>query len=379
LSTRTAYRCGAACVAVETEDAGASRWLAEFVTPWFEPCSAAASACTVRFTPSRSLYESAERRRATASTLLFPCFGLDRADVSLPGWTDGGATIVADDELGSFYRVQAAAVEVIARPDDPSARIGLMRVVRELLVAGRLAIDPLLDLHAAAFETPVGAILLAGPKAAGKTTLLAHFLRGGGVALIGNDRVLVDVQAAPPVVLGVPVLVSIRERTLALFPELRRTPGERPAVWHSGERALSSISERPRAHPPRSFGLTPAQLALRCTSATARSAPVAAIVFPEIDPACKQWAVEPLAADIGSRYLLDSRYGEGATPRSQTIFERMMSRGGSRSDDTAVRAARLSTAVRLIRCRLGSRAYANGPRDLLQALTGAGAPAEQLR
>ena len=32
MKVRTAYRCGAACVAVETEDRDASRWLAEFVT-----------------------------------------------------------------------------------------------------------------------------------------------------------------------------------------------------------------------------------------------------------------------------------------------------------------------------------------------------------
>ena len=293
----------------------------------------------------------------------------------LPGWTEGGATVVGDHELGSFYRVEAQTVEVVARPDVPGARIGLMRVVRELLVAGRLAAEPLFDLHAAAFETPAGALLLAGPKESGKTTLLVHCLRGGDVALIANDRVLVDARPAPPVASGVPVLVAIREPTLALFPELRRTPGERPAVRHSGEHAPESLDARE----PRTFGLTPAQLAQRCASTSARSAPVAAIVFPEIDPACDEWSVEPLDADAGSRYLLDSRYGVQATPRSRTLFEGMMTRSPLRVDDMPVRRAGSSIAVPLIRCRLGPRAYASHPRALLQALMRSYAPAEQLR
>ena len=177
VTNRTAYRCGAARVAVETGDRDASRWLAEFVTPWFEPCPALSSSRDVRFRASQIEFESIERQYSAATTRPIPCFGLDSDVVQLAGWTEAGTTVVADTELGSFYRVSATGVEVIARPGFPRARIGLMRVVRELLVAGAKAADRLLDLHAAAFATSAGAVLLVGPKQAGKTTLLTHFLR----------------------------------------------------------------------------------------------------------------------------------------------------------------------------------------------------------
>jgi len=53
--------------------------------------------------------------------------------VFCPGWVDAdGANVVWDEEFGCYYRVRDDHVEVVARPRDRQARIGLMRVVREL-------------------------------------------------------------------------------------------------------------------------------------------------------------------------------------------------------------------------------------------------------
>ena len=379
MRTRTSYRCGPACIAVETDDPNASRWLAEFVTPWFEPCSVIASAHNVRFTVSGAAFESIDRRCATAATRPFPCFGLDRGVVALPGWSEEDTTVLADTELGSFYSVSARGVEVTARPDFARARIGLMRVVRELLVAGRQARAPLLDLHAAAFATPAGAILLAGPKRAGKTTLLTHFLRCGDVSLIANDRVLVDDHPASPVVFGVPVLVSIRESTLEIFPELRRTPDERPAVLHSGEVARPVVVRPSDPGPHRDFGLTPWQLAQRCGSATTRCAPIATIVFPEFDAAWENCSLEPLSVKAGAMRLLEARYGGSATGRPRTLFEDMMSPCEPHGDDSLARVTRLSADVPLFRCRLGPGAYRNGAHQLLRRLLSGRSPVEHPR
>ena len=376
---RTGYRCGAARVVVETDDQGASRWLAEFVTPWFEPCPALSSARSIRFTVSRAEFEAIERGYAEATTCLVPCFALDRGVVALPGWTEAGTTIMADTELGSFYRVSGTAVEVIARPEFPRARIALMRVVRELLVAAAQAANRLLDLHAAAFAMPAGAVLLVGPKRAGKTTLLTHFLRQGGASLIANDRVLVDVEPVSPIAFGVPTLVSVRMDTLELFPDLRRSPNERPAVFHSGESAGPLIFEPPGAGPSSDFGLSPKQLAQRCGSGTTRCAPIAAIVFPEIDAASSGWSLEPLAIDVGSMQLFDARYGVGATTRPRTIFEEIVGRCELHGDNAQTQGARLSAAVPLFRCRLGAGAYRNGASELLQSLVGERAAAESAR
>jgi hypothetical protein len=254
-----------------------------------------------------------------------------------------------------------------------------MRVVRELLVAGAKAADRLLDLHAAAFATAAGAVLLVGPKQAGKTTLLAYCLRCRRASLIANDRVLVDVQPVPPIAFGVPTLVSVRAGTLELFPDLRRTPNERPAVFHSEESAEGTSSDASATGPARDFGLSPAQLAQRCGSGTAGSAPIAAVVFPEMEMVSGGWSLEPLAIGVGANRLLDSRYGIRATSRPWTIFADMMGPCEPHGDDAATQAARLSAAVPLLRCRLGPGAYRNGADDLLQALVGQRAATEPAR
>ena len=307
-----------------------------------------------------------------------PCFGLDSEVVQLAGWTEAGTTVVADAELGSFYRVSATGVEVIARPGFRRARIGLMRVVRELLVAGAKAAERLLDLHAAAFATPAGAVLLVGPKQAGKTTLLTHFLRSQRTSLIANDRVLVDVEPVPPIAFGVPTLVSVRVGTLALFPDLRRTAHERPALFHSDEGPGATVFDVSDTCPPRDFSLTPAQLAQRCRSGTTDCAPIAAIVFPEMDTASGGWSLEPLAIDVGSNHLLDSRYGIRAVRQPRTIFVDLVGCRERRDDDVATQVARLSATVPLFRCRLGPRAYRNAADDLLQALVGGRAAVERV-
>ena len=375
MTTRAGFRFGPARVAVETDDRDVSRWLTEFVTPWFEGCAAHPGDRVVRFTASRAAFAAAQRQCAAATTRPLACFSLDREVATLPGWTDGGATFAADTEMGSFYRVSAAGVEVLARPEYSRARIGLMRVVREILVGGRRAVQRLLDLHAAAFATPGGAILLAGPKQAGKTTLLTHALQSGRASLIANDRVLVDVEPGSPAVIGVPTVVSVRAGTLELFPWLRRAQDERPALLHGAETAASAIAVPPGAAPSREFGLSLAQLAQRCGSATTRRAPAAAIVFPEIDLASRGWSLEPLAGEAGTLRLLDSRYGIRGMPRPPTIFDEPASRGEPQGESTHTQIARLAAAVPLFRCRLGPGAYRDGAGALLAALTGEPLPA----
>jgi hypothetical protein len=368
LKIRTAYRSGPACVAVETDDRDASRWLAEFVTPWFEPCSAPSSALTVSFTASRSLFDSLERRRAMAAARPASCFALDSGIVALPGWTEGDATIVADAELGSFYRASSRRVEMVARPDFPRARIALMRVVRELLMAQRRALEPLLDLHAAAFGTSAGAVVLAGPKKAGKTTLLAHFLRcGENVSLIANDRVLVDAQSESPIAFGVPVLVSIREGTLELFPELRRASDEWPVVVHSAEKPAA---RKPAVASQANFGLTPAQFAERCGSATAPSGAVVAIVFPEVSATDADWSLVAMTADAALPGLVDAAYGRRAPGGTKTVFEAVADDCAAEGLPPTAQVARLASAAPVYRCRVGLGAYRRDARELLQALVG---------
>ena len=106
-------------------------------------------------------------------------FTLDSRLVRLPRW-NGGATdevVAFDEEFDVYYTVSEARrqVDVLARTLRPWGRVALLRVVRELAME-EAAADGGVFLHAAAFERDGIAYVIAGPKHAGKTTLLVHAL-----------------------------------------------------------------------------------------------------------------------------------------------------------------------------------------------------------
>jgi hypothetical protein len=76
-------------------------------------------------------------------------------------------------------------------------------------------------------DQPGGAVLLMGPKRAGKTTTLLRLLRAGAAGLVANDKVFV--RAAPgirPELRSLPVSIGVRADTLGLFPELAALKGQ---------------------------------------------------------------------------------------------------------------------------------------------------------
>ena len=132
-NVQAAYLFGKAKIEVSIDDREVARWLAEFLTPWFSTEAPGQADLHVRMTASAERFTTLACREAKSSLRPVPCFGLDSALVSYPGWCEeDGSTVVADKEFGCYYRVRDHQVEVVARPQDRLARIGLMRVVREL-------------------------------------------------------------------------------------------------------------------------------------------------------------------------------------------------------------------------------------------------------
>ena len=357
------YSFGPAVVDVDTDTDGDSRWLAEFLTPWAAATAFGSGDVRVHLNRSDPVFDALDRRSGTANARLIPCFALDSRLVTLPGWDDGGGTVLADEELGCFYQVHGRSVHIVARQGERRARLGLMRVVREALAARRLARGRLLDLHAAAIQVGQRAVLIAGPKHVGKTTLLCHALASGGARLLANDRVFVDVDQTPGVVYGVPTLVSVRPATLELFPDLRRGPAERPVLLHAGEHEETSDVA---AH-GRDFSLSPAQLARRLDSTCVPSAPLGAIVFPEISSDADTWIVDALGAAEGLALLGACVYGGHREGQSRTILDELGGLGPPRADTEAM-AGRVADEVRFLRCRLGPHAYDRGADAWLRAL-----------
>jgi hypothetical protein len=252
------YRLGPARIDVESDDADAARWLREFLIPWFEACPPGSGEFRVRLTGSASALGALARRQAGATLRPHACFALDSQVVELPGWPDAEGTVLADDRLGCFYQLRRGSVEIAAPPGIRRVRIGLMRVVRELAALRMLGEAGCLDLHAAAFAVKDRAVLLVGPKRAGKTTLLVSSLASGRASLLANDRVFVDARRTPALAFGVPTLVSIRPDTLERF----QAGGERPGRHRAAAPRRSRRMRRTAPATPYAPSLlSPAQLA----------------------------------------------------------------------------------------------------------------------
>lgn len=364
----TGYRFGSALIDVEVDDADAARWLKEFLTPWFEPIAPGKGQMTVRLTVSAAAFADLAGRQAGAICHPVACFALDSEVVSLPGWAADGSTVIADSGRGCFYRLRPPHVEIIAPPGGRGVRVGLMRVVREFAAACMLRQPTVIDLHAAAFVVEGRAVLIVGPKEAGKTTLLVHALASGRAHLLANDRVFVDAGQAHAEAIGMPTLVSLRDDTLRLFPNLRRDFPARPALLHAAELAAGDSGLVEPGEAPPGFALSPAQLAARIGVGLVRRAPVAALVFPEISPAAGAWALEPVSPADAAARLRQCLYGARTDPRSATVFgEFAGGEGGPRAEQAAL-AHGLAVRLPLLRCCLGRDAYRDGAEAWLRAL-----------
>jgi len=356
-------RCGEALVEVAAGDPSTARWLREFVEPWFAPAAGGRVNARVRLVASLARFDELDARQMAAGTHPVPSFSLDSALVSYPGWSEpDGATVVADGEYGCFYRVLGKGVEVVAKPGDRMARIGLLRVVREVATLRALTAPGVLDLHAAAFATRDGAVLLIGGKRAGKATLLAHVLTSGQAALLANDRVLVDCSSL--LVTGVPTIVPVREETERRFPALGRGLPRRAALLHAGE--VTSVEVAAMDSGAR-LVLSPAQFARQLGAASAGSAKLGLIVFPEITEDESAWSLVPVAREDGNARLLAGLYASRTGPREPTVFQAAAGETPIPGTQAAL-ALQLAAAVPLVVCRLGPYAYRGHARAWLRAL-----------
>ena len=352
-SCQTTYRFGEVATEVEIDDPEVARWLAEFMCPWFSTEAQNGAALKVSMSSSGEQLSALARVQAERHPQPLACFRLDRRVVSCPGWVEpGGSILAADQEFGCYYHVQGNQVEVISRPQDRPARIGLMRVVRELAIQRVLSRSETLDLHAAAFVFRGRAILLAGDKNAGKTTLLAHALTSPHTALMANDRVIVDggLEAR-----GVPTVVSVRAETERAFPALGRRLPRRAVLFHKGELAAEDLT-RVSTYQPSVLALSMAQFARQLNSRLEPSAPVSAIVFPEVSPTTSGWSLSSMDPAEAAARLRRNIYGSALATCTGTIFQKI-TKTLPGIDGQASLADRLAAAMPVIRCLLGKGAY----------------------
>jgi hypothetical protein len=342
---------GPPTVALRSDDRATAEWLIEFLHPWFVP-SARAGEIHVSVSTTEDAYaELSDRHPLEVAPRA--CFAFDQQVVSLPAWPTGEGVAVADLRHSCFLVVARRRIALFGDPTTRRWRFTLQLVFQEIAAARARRTE--LDLHAAAIEIGGRAVVIVGPKRAGKTTLSFQLLRSERCRWIANDRAFVGKGGtAEFTIRGMP-MVKIQPPMLRDFPELRRglRNVERPYLHAVDEVAGASPDEE--VDGSAEFALSPPQLARQLSVKSLASAPLAAIVFPQIRPERLGFAVERLETAEVSKGIWENLYGKPSGRHEPTLFEEL---DGGMSAARRSSADALSKIVPGYRVTLGPNAYA---------------------
>lgn len=362
---------GQLVVEVRSSDPTSLQWLAEFMAPAFEQVPVQSGPPIARrldFDVAPRGYSDLQRlhKAATLDGLegfsFDGSFSLHRARRDEAGWT-----WIRDEKRGVFFGVSGDGRHtrvVTARPT-AGARVSLMRVVRELgtvamYEAGHLAV------HGAAFVHEGGAVIVCGPKRAGKTSLLVHALSQGS-AFVSNDRLFVDLDD-PTQVRGMPTIVMLRNGTLERFDTLRR---RFEAARFDRARTLSECApgvEREKPIASEGFdrqGISPAQLCALLDAPMVGTAPARALLLPTIDATAHGIDIQRMEPQRAEAALARCLLKPSDPVRYSQVFGGGAGRVAVTAAEEQAQCRQLVAQVPAFRCRLGPDAYGQG---LTQAL-----------
>lgn len=334
---------GSGCgVGVRSASAGALDGLRESFGAWEQP--AAGPEWEVECVLDATRCEALARQVAGEPGVPSDVFALDSSTVRLPTWRREDATLAFDDFCGCWYVLAPRRLTLVAPRGAARAALGLLRLVREAVCA-RTAAGTLLDLHAAALEHDGRAVVLCGPRRAGKSSLLCHLLRGGAAALLGNDRTQLRDDGAGLVARGIPTIVRLR----AAAPGLDRGP---PLAGADGARRL-----------------TLAQLCAELGVVARLQAPVGVLVHLQLAPGGPPWELSPAGREEGEALLRRALYGP---PRARpTLVEELLGTAPPEVARVEARIAEIAARMPQLLCRLGPGAYGQPAAPLLAALRAA--------
>jgi hypothetical protein len=194
-------------------------------------------------------------------------------------------------QLQPFGQYKAYRILVLAKESQPSARIAVLRIMREIASA-QMCLTNWLPLHAAAVAYDQQAILILGERRAGKTTLSLQLLSHVACSFISNDRVFVDGSVTPtPVVHGIPGVVNVRHGSISLLQssmERSASSGDRDP-WAVGHwRARQTLDEAMRntanatSNTLGDLSLSTRQFLHLTGSSSTLHAPIRLALFPQI-------------------------------------------------------------------------------------------------
>jgi hypothetical protein len=349
-------------------------WLREFLSPQFRGFRRGPPDCVVRLTYDAAKHASLLSAGPHPSNRELDCFNLDRKTVRLPLWRsrDRGL-VIFDHEFNVFYGIARRGKDIsitAAARNLWSGRISLMRVVRELGM--NHAIDRgAMILHGAAFQLNGKGILVAGPKGAGKTSLLTYFLQKKAARYVSNDRVLVDLARRQPLLRGIPTIITLRKTMLEMFPvllrHLRRSCFNPCLRLQEAQNALlgpAAIDEEGRFH------LSPGQLCELTGVGVVGGGALSLLIFPLVSAADTCVSMERMSAESAAQRMQAALFHSSVPSRKSTFFNARASKSQAVRKSHIHLTLEMASRVPCFECRLGRRAFRGDVllRDLLTVL-----------
>ncbi len=346
-------------------------WLIEFLRPSFWSRRAGSAEWSVDFERDDRLRARLLRQRERGRRRLRTVFHQDTRTERLPVLFEGaGATTLWDPRSEAACEVSSTdrRVRIVAGREGPYARFMLMRFVRERAMRGALEAGHLL-LHAAGFEVDKRAVLMPGRKRSGKTSLLLHALGSaqeasgatgsvGPVRYLANDRVVVQTSGSRPLARGLPTIASLRAEGPGLPEETRAriaASGFFPTL------TVGEAAERPRGvvrpWQGTKYTLSPAQLCALAGARATASAPVGAIVFPDVSGKPGRIQIVRLDRRSALRAMHDALFRAGNRVTVGSLFSGPDRGPVPGRDDRTRQVSEIVETVPCYSCTLGLSAF----------------------
>lgn len=346
-------------------------WLREFVSPWFKdgaapPPAARSTRITLDLAAAawRALRSDAPVSPAARAT----CFVLEGCILSYPVWTDDQrGRWIFDEDMEVFYGRSpgGSEVTVLAEADGPGARVALMRVCRELAMVEAREAGALL-VHCSGVVRDGRAVVISGPKRAGKTSLLLHALQAENAAFLANDRAAISLdERGDWTARGIPTVVALRSATIRLFPALAerlRTSS------YSHPQTIEEVRRAPERQPwgaaDNGADLSPRQLCDLLGRPATPEATLSVLLFPRVDPGVDGIEMCDLSPSEALRRLDAGLLAAGQTDERPDAFMDGRTTQGPAGDFARARAEACRSLVDQVPCRevlLGRGAFSEDP------------------
>lgn len=321
---------------VQSDESSDFLWLKDFFEGAFDFDPEGASGSAVQRVSLSRDFDALEEARnmagqSSGSTLAFV---LDTEVQHLPSWKrrDGALCAYSD-----FYDVLYTRQEEIQIFDSSApcsegrrARGGLMRAIREQAMDHIWRCGDSI-LHGGGFAIGDRAVLIAGDKRSGKTSLLCAALTLLSEAqFLANDRIALSVCGTKLTARSIPTIISLRKGSLEVVPGL----AGRTSTLNSYYNGIPL----PHSGPREKIAMTTRQFASIMEVDVAPSAAVQSIIFPTLDTEQETFALRRLdeneslkmarnaifaKSHLGEHSELFACPDSGAFPSSEVLLERL--------------------------------------------------------